>query len=100
MAMPAKCNERERNLKKLKTYLARVVRDVLRKVPTPDAELGALLAQAERLLAQQREDSHELYSLHAPEVECIAKGKASIKYEFGCKVAVTTTCEDPWVVVH
>lgn len=87
-----------KELKKLKTYLARVVRDIWRKVPTPDIELGALLAQAQRLLAQRREDSPKLYSLHAPEVECIAKGKARIKYEFGCKVAVATTCQDPWVV--
>ena len=37
-------------------------------------------------------------SLHAPEVECIAKGKAHKKYEFGCKVSVVTTCEEPWVI--
>lgn len=36
--------------------------------------------------------------MHAPEVECIAKGKANKKYEFGCKVSVVTTCEEPWVL--
>jgi transposase, IS5 family len=40
----------------------------------------------------------KLYSLHAPEVECIAKGKAHKKYEFGCKVSVATTSKDNFVV--
>jgi IS5 family transposase len=39
-----------------------------------------------------------LYSLHAPEVECIAKGKAHKRYEFGCKVSVVTTCKEPWIL--
>jgi IS5 family transposase len=88
----------KRELRKLKTYLGRVRRDILRKIPEPDAELSALLALSERLLKQKRDDKKKLYSLHAPEVECIAKGKAKAKYEFGCKVAVTTTCKDPWVI--
>ena len=49
-------------------------------------------------MQQKRDDKNKLYSLHAPEVECIAKDKSKAKYEFGCKVAVTTTCKDPWVV--
>ncbi len=53
---------------------------------------------ANRLLAQQKEDKNKLYSLHAPEVECIAKGKVHKKYEFGCKVSVVTTAKEPWVV--
>lgn len=88
----------KRELRKLKTYLGRVMRDIIRKVPNPDAELSNLLFLAKRLLQQKREDKNKLYSLHAPEVECIAKGKSKAKYEFGCKVAVTTTCKDPWVV--
>ena len=53
---------------------------------------------SERLLAQKREDKHKLYSVHAPEVECIAKGKAHKRYEFGCKVSVATTSRHNWVV--
>lgn len=87
-----------KEIKKLKTYLGRVVRDVNRKVPAPDAELKHLLCVSERLLQQKKMDKQKLYSLHAPETECIAKGKARVKYEFGCKVAVTTTCKDPWVI--
>jgi IS5 family transposase len=75
-----------------------VLRDLRRKCPEPDAPLVELFALAERLLAQQRHDSQKLYSIHAPEVECIAKGKAHKRYEFGCKVSVATTSRDHWVV--
>jgi IS5 family transposase len=88
----------KKELRKLKTYLGRVMRDIIRKVPNPDAELSNLIFLAKRLLRQKRDDKNKLYSLHAPEVECIAKGKSKAKYEFGCKVAVATTCKDPWVV--
>jgi IS5 family transposase len=87
-----------REQKKLKNYLGRVYRNILRNCPEPDAELRELLQMAKRLLTQQRHDKNKLYSLHAPEVECIAKGKAHKKYEFGCKVSVVTTSRDNWVV--
>jgi len=87
-----------RETRRLRTYLGRVLRDLRRKCPKPDAPLVELFALAERLLAQQRHDSQKLYSIHAPEVECIAKGKAHKRYEFGCKVQVATTSRDHWVV--
>lgn len=87
-----------REQKKLKNYLGRVYRNILRNCPEPDAELNALLHMTQRLLAQKRHDKNKLYSLHAPEVECIAKGKAHKKYEFGCKVSVVTTSRDNWVI--
>ncbi|HZD88784.1 MAG TPA: IS5/IS1182 family transposase, partial [Pseudolabrys sp.] len=40
---------------------------------------------------QQRQRGWKLYSFHAPEVECIGKGKARTPYEFGIKVSVVTT---------
>jgi IS5 family transposase len=49
-------------------------------------------------LSQQRKDKKKLYSLHAPEVECIGKGKAHKKYEFGVKVSVASTNKDNFVV--
>ena len=51
-----------------------------------------------RLLAQQRHDHNKFYSLHAPEVECIAKGKAHKKYEFGVKVSLAVTQRDNFIV--
>ena len=84
--------------KKVRNYLGRVYRNILRNCPQPDQELAELLHLTQRLLAQKRNDKHKLYSLHAPEVECISKGKAHKKYEFGCKVSVATTSKDNWIV--
>ncbi len=55
-------------------------------------------ALAGRILAQKRADSKKVYSVHAPEVECIAKGKARKKYEFGVKVSVATTSREGIVI--
>jgi len=87
-----------RETKRLRLFLGRVIRDIRRKCPRPAPLLRLLLERAERILRQQRRDSPKLYSVHAPEVECIAKGKAHRPYEFGCKVAVVTTSRSNWVV--
>jgi transposase, IS5 family len=46
-----------------------------------------------RRVREQRQHQHgkKVYSLHAPEVECIGKGKAHRPYEFGVKVSLATT---------
>ncbi len=87
-----------RETKRLRLYLGRVIRDIRRKCSRPAPALKALLERSERILRQQRHDSPKLYSVHAPEVECIAKGKAHQPYEFGCKVAIVTTSKNNWVV--
>lgn len=88
----------KREQKKLKNFLGRVYRNILRNCSQPDEQLAELLHNARRLLMQKRHDKNKLYSLHAPEVECIAKGKVHKKYEFGCKVSVVTTSKDNWIV--
>jgi transposase, IS5 family len=87
-----------RETKRLKVYLGSVIRDLQRKCPAPDEPLKQLLGNAQRILTQQKKDRGKLYSVHAPEVECIAKGKAHKHYEFGCKVSVVTTSKNGWVV--
>ena len=87
-----------REVKRLKTFLGRVVRDIQRKLPIPEGTLAVLLPRAEKLLVEKRNSKNKLYSIHAPEVECIAKGKAHKRYEFGCKVSVATTSRDNWVI--
>ena len=88
-----------KEFKKVKSYLGRVARDIERQVDiTTDPELSSLLLQAKQLLLQEKKTPKKLYSLHAPEVECIAKGKAHKRYEFGCKVSIVTTCKEPWVL--
>jgi transposase, IS5 family len=81
-------------LKTLRTLLGRVIRDVSRKIagkPALEEAFCALLARARTVRGQrQRERGRKLYSLHAPEVECIGKGKAHKPYEFGVKVSVAT----------
>lgn len=85
-------------LKRLKTQLGCVIRDIKRECPQPDQTLVTMLARAKRIWRQQRSDSNKLYSLHASEVECIAKGKAHKKYEFGCRVSLVSTSKDNWIV--
>ena len=49
------------------------------------------LERAERVRTQERHSKDKLYALHAPEVECIGKGKARKPYEFGVKVSLAVT---------
>src|SRR3990172_4096846 len=88
--------------RQLKTILGRVLRDIQRKAPAiqgriVDEPLGELVALAERLLAQTRTSKNKVYSVHAPEVVCIAKGKAHKHYEFGCKASVAATSKSNWI---
>src|SRR3954464_10577331 len=84
-----------RMLRKLRTYLGRVIRDIGRKIEgngALEAVFAKLLPLARRVREQQqRQRGPKVYSLHAPEVECIGKGKAHRPYEFGVKVSVATT---------
>lgn len=84
--------------RKLRVFLGRVMRDIQRKCELPDDHLARLLTSAERIFSQKRNDTNKLYSVHAPEVECIAKGKAHSRYEFGCKVAMVTSSKGNWVL--
>ena len=84
-----------RSLRSLRTYLGRVTRDITRKIKDNPA-LRQVFAQPLSLTRQvreqrQRQRGHKGYSLHAPEGECISKGKAHRPYEFGVKVSVATT---------
>ena len=84
-----------RALRSLRTYLGRTIRDISRKI-AGEEDLEAIffppLNLAGRVLDQrQRQRGRKIYSLHAPEVECIGKGKAHAPYEFGVKVSVATT---------
>jgi len=90
-------------LRKLKGYTGRVLRDIERqlgKVPEGPllARLVEMIALVNRLLAQKPKDSKKLYSLHEPAVDCISKGKAHKRYEFGTKVSIATTNRGGFVV--
>lgn len=84
--------------RKLRTILGRLIRDIERKLPDPSVDTEELLVLAKRLHGQERRDKGKLYSVHAPEVECISKGKAHKRYEFGCKVALAVTSKGGWIL--
>ena len=87
-----------RMTKRLYTLLGLVVCDIQRKTTQRDGVLTELLERAQRLLAQQRTGREKLYSVHASEVECLAKGKVQKRYELGCKVSVASTSRGNWIV--
>lgn len=96
-----------REQKRLRTMLGRVIRDIERKMAARGAtdeagtelpRLQRLLGIARRIYAQQRQDKRKVYSVHAPEVKYIAKGKAHRPYEFGVKVGIVTTSKESFVV--
>jgi len=86
-------------LKFLRTRLGRVIRDINRKIdgrPELEARFAHLLDLALKVrLQDHRRRGPKVYSLHAPEVECIGKGKARTPYEFGCKVSIATPVTQP-----
>jgi len=87
-----------REVKKLRTWLGRVIRDVQRKAGELGDALKTRMETAQRLHAQRRDSKNKLYALHGPEVECIAKGKARTPYEFGVKTSVAVTAKEGVVV--
>jgi len=87
-----------RETRRLRTFLGCVLRDIERQCQTPDEKLASALAVARRIHAQKRDDKGKVYSVHAAEVECIAKGKAHKRYEFGCKASVVSTSRGNWVL--
>jgi IS5 family transposase len=88
-------NRHRRELRILRTRLGRLIRDIRRKIAGRqdiEAAFEAPLSRAGQIRSQQqRQRGWKLYSFHAPEVECIGKGKASAPYEFGVKASIVTT---------
>ena len=81
-----KANKAQR---KLNTIAGRVVRELLRKLPSEalkNYEEELLLYQ--KILGQKKEDKNKVYSTHKPFTSCIAKGKAHKQYEFGNKIGI------------
>lgn len=86
----------------LRTRVGRVHREVQRQLhvlpESVQAKVQDLLHPTGRILTQRTKDKKKLYALHAPEVECISKGKARTPYEFGVKVSIATTLKEGLVV--
>jgi IS5 family transposase len=90
-------------LRTLGGYTGRVLRDLRRQLdevpagPLRERVLDKLVLVS-RLLRQTPKEKGKIYSLHEPEVDCISKGKARVRYEFGCKVSIATTLAEGFVV--
>ena len=79
-----------RALRRVRTFLGRVFRDIGRKI-RGDAGLRQIFAESLSLASRvrnqrQSQRGRKVYSLHAPEVECIGKGKAHRPYEIPWEV--------------
>jgi IS5 family transposase len=89
---PKNWNKAEKAKRKLRTIAGRLVRELERKVSRE-----CLKAYRDQLdifksvLLQRKKDSQKIYSLHEPQVGCIAKGKVAKKFEFGSKVSIATS---------
>ena len=94
-------NRAKKEQRKVQNYLGRVIRNIRRELETRPEISGVFteaLSKAEIAFGQQRDSKEKLYAWHAPEVECIAKGKQDKKYEFGCKVSFASTNKSNFIV--
>lgn len=77
----------KKSMNKLRTYLGRLLRDVHRKSDKMEGSLKEAWRKAYKIKTQKPRDKDKILSWHAPEVECISKGKNHKTYEFECKVS-------------
>lgn len=84
------------HLRFMRTRLGRLIRDIECKIADDSVRMKAIenvLERARTIHGQQPADTPKLYAFHTPEVECIGKGKARTRYEFGVKASLATTNE-------
>ena len=83
-------------VRKLRTWLGRLIRDIERKIAgdvVTKTQFTNVLERSRKIFEQKKTDKNKLYALHASEVECIGKGKARTRYEFGVKTSIATINE-------
>jgi IS5 family transposase len=94
-------------IKRQRTIVGRLQREIERKARAIGAAvqeaLGETLTKAKRIWAQSAgrkavDGQRKLYAWHAPEVDCISKGKARTPYEFGVKVGIASTLKGNLIV--
>jgi len=89
-----KRSKAKKALKRLRTIAGTLLRELRRTLPeavlTREAERFALY---ERVLLQKKTDKDKIYSLHEPQVYCVAKGKDHKQYEYGAKASVVSTAQ-------
>ena len=86
---PRRKKNAQKAQRKLNTIAGRVVRELLKKLPSEilkKYEEELLLYQ--KILDQKKQDKNKIYSTRKPYTACIAKGKAHKQYEFGNKIGI------------
>jgi len=94
-----------KGLRTLRGYAGRVMRDIRRRLDTIPGGVvrdgvAEMLARVSKLLHQAQKAEGKIYALHEPDVDCISRGKARVRHEFGCKVGVATTIDGGVVTGH
>jgi len=96
---PKRRAEAKKAMSKIKTIAGRLQRELQRILPLEQLnKYEKLFATMSRILTQKRNDKNKVYSVHEPEVVCIAKGKDHTPYEFGSKVSITKTLNSGIIV--
>jgi len=88
-------------VEQLKTMVTCIMGQIQRRIDrdkTLQEQFASLLGLCRRLVRQRKDSKNKLYSLHAPETECIGKGKLHKRYEFGCKVALVVSHKQGFVL--
>lgn len=89
---PRQAKKKKKARRKIKTIAGRLVRELRRKLSLEGLKKHETEIEIfEKVLNQKRKDKNKIYSLHALEVACIAKGKEHKRFEFGSKVAYATS---------
>lgn len=89
-----------RALKRLRTIAHKLIRELRRKLPQHCLfeRYQADFLLYEQILQQQPKDKNKIYSLHEPQVYCIAKGKEHKPYEYGAKASIASTAQSNLIV--
>ena len=95
-----KRSKAKKALKRLRTIAGILIRELRRQLPC-----YLLFDQYQRdflfyegVLRQQPKDKNKIYSLHEPQVYCLAKGKDHKPYEYGNKVSIASTAKGNLIV--
>lgn len=82
-------------VKRLRTIAGILLRELNRKLPDGCLKVYQEdFSLYERVLKQQKNDKDKIYSLHEPQIYCVAKGKDHKPYEYGTKASIVSTAKD------
>ena len=96
---PKKKKQAMQAVKDLKRYARKVIGQLRNHLPSDVLKRNERrFERYDKILSQQRKDSHKIYSLHEPDVYCMSKGKAHKPYEFGCKVLLAVTAKSGIII--